>query len=175
MSNLNWNGIMRIVEIEHLDRHGNVLHRASDIGNLFHKSGEQFLLNSLFIGGPSSPYIPTYYFLGLDNRSTLDVADTMSTIVGEPSVNGYARQPVSSTTGFTLDDSSGNYRANTSIVTFRATGGSWGPVQNIFLTDKNDLTGYLIASTNVGSPFSLTDGDTINLRMGMTLRDCPTA
>jgi hypothetical protein len=170
---VNWNGIMRVLEIRHADACGNILWEKSDINNLLHNSGEQFILQALFTGGPSNSFIPNYYFLGLDNRTALDPADTMTALVGEPNTNGYVRQPVNSINGFTIDNSSGSYRATTAIVTFRATGGTWGPVQNIFITDKNDLTGFLIASANLGSPFSLTDGDTISLRLGMTLQDCP--
>jgi hypothetical protein len=175
MSNINWNGLMRVIEIRHSNAQGDILWEKHDIGNMLHTSGEQFLLQALFAGGPTNnSYIPNYYFLGLDNRTTIAPGDVMAGILGEPSANGYTRQPVSSTTGFTIDNTGGSYRASTAIVTFRALGGSWGPVRNIFLTDKNDLTGSLIASANLGSPFSLTAGDTISLRLGLALRDCPT-
>lgn len=174
MEKINWNGLMRVLEIRHTDSSGNVLWEQFNIGNMLHSSGEQFLLRALFTGGPTNnSYIPSFYFLGLDNRTAISVGDTISTIVGEPSANGYTRQPVSSTGGFTMDNTSGNYRATSAIVTFRGIGGSWGPVRNIFLTDKNDLTGSLIASANLGTPFSLADGDSVSLRLGLTLRDCP--
>ncbi len=140
---------------------------------MLHILGEQFFLNALFQGGPTNLYIPAFYYLGLDNRPTLFAADTMSGLVGEPSANGYLRQPVSSTTDFTVELVNGVYRASSANVTFRALGGSWGPVQNIFITDRVDLTGTLIASANLGSPFSLSAGNTVSLRIGIALRDCP--
>lgn len=173
MDNVNWNGIMRVLEISQIDADGTVLWSSKNIGNLIHYSGEDFLLRALFAGGSASPYIPNYYFLGLDNRSALAPSDTISSLVGEPGSNGYSRQPINSTSGFTVDNSSGTFRATTAVVTFRAISKTWGPVQNIFITDKNDLTGYLIASANLGSPFSLASGDSINLRLAMTLKDCP--
>jgi hypothetical protein len=173
MNNVNWNGLMRVLEIYHADSKGNILWEQSNIGNMLHNSGEQFLLNALFSGGPTNTFIPNFYFLGLDNRVAISAGDIMAGLVGEPTTNGYTRQPVSSTTGFQIATGpNDNYRATSPIVTFRATGGSWGPVQNIFLTDKQDLTGYLIASANLGSPFTMADGDTVSLRLGLTLRDC---
>ncbi len=175
MQKVNWNGLMKVLEIRHFNAAGELLWEKFDIRNMLHNTGELFLLQSLFLGGPTdNPYIPTSYYLGLDNRDTILAEDTMDEINGEPSTNSYVRQAVSSTTGFSLAvNSNNNYRASTSIVTFRAIGGSWGPVQNIFLTDKIDITGKLISSSNLGNPFSLASGDTISLRMGLSLRDCP--
>lgn len=173
MENVRWNGIMRVLEVAHRDRDGLVLWQRFGLGNMLHSSGEQFLLDALFTGGPENPFIPAFYYLGLDNRVTIAEGDTLGSLVGEPSVNGYQRQPVSSTAGFTVSSSSGNFRASSSVVTFLAQGGSWGPVQNIFLSDVADSTGYLIASANLGSPFTMSSGDSVSLRLGMTLRDCP--
>ena len=57
----------------------------------------------------------------------------LANLSGEPSGNGYSRQPVSSTTGFTIINNGGVYQARSNVVIFAAVTGSWGPVvQHIF-------------------------------------------
>jgi len=52
-------------------------------------------------------------------------------------VNGYARQPISrDTSGFAGPDIDGSdYKITSKVVTFVATGGSWGPVTYAYLTE----------------------------------------
>jgi hypothetical protein len=166
---------MRVLSLEQRNSSGDLIWANSNIGNLLHGDGEKFLLNVLFTGSNIyNTFIPNYYYLGLDNRSSLSIDDTMAAIVGEPTVHAYARQPISSSGGFSVvQNGDSNYQATSPVVTFRATGGTWGPVANIFLTDKSDLSGSLIASANLGAPFQVSDGDTVTVRLGMSLRDCP--
>lgn len=172
MSNLNWNGLLRIIEVTHLNIDGDVLWRYSNIGNLVHQDGEEFLLRAAFQGGPISTIIPENYYLGLDNRQAVAVTDTMDDLIGEPGGNGYERQAVSSSTDFSLNFENDHYVATSPIVAFRATVGSWGPVSNLFLTDKADNSGYLIATASFPSGVQVSAGDHITVRIGMQLRDC---
>jgi hypothetical protein len=172
-SNKEWHGLMEILSVEHI-RDGKVLYREENIKNTLHFLGEAFLLQALFMGGYSpSIYIPDQYYLGLDARGTIAVADTMASVFNEPFVNGYTRQPVSSTNGFSLDVVSGVHRATSQIVSFSAAGGSWGPVSNIFLSDKPNNTGVLISSAQLTSPVTVLSGDSVNMRMALSLRFCP--
>ena len=168
-----WHGLMEILWLEHI-RDGKVLYREDNIRNTLHFLGEGFLLSALFMSGYSpNTLIPDQYYLGLDARATVAVSDTMIDVFNEPFVNGYTRQPVSSTNGFSLDVVGGVHRATSQIVSFSAAGGGWGPMANIFLSNKANNTGILISSAKLTSPVTLTSGDSVNMRMALSLRYCP--
>jgi hypothetical protein len=168
-----WPGIMTILSLEQV-RDGCVIYREENVLNTLHFLGEQFLLNALFLGGNApNTYIPNNYYLGLDNRTILAIGDTMESLQNEPFINGYSRQPVNSTTGFSMTVSGGVHQVSSQIVTFSAVGGSWGPCSNIFLSDKPNTTGVLISSAKLTNPVTVQSGDSVNMRMGMSLRYCP--
>lgn len=168
-----WYGLMKVLEIEHLDVDGKLLWKDSNIKNLLHAGGEEFILDVMFTGNAT---IPTNYYLGMDNRSSLARNDTMSTVSStEPtSVNGYVRASVPSSGSFSVSEVDETvFEAESPILSFSATGGSWGPVGNLFLTNASDFSGVLISSVLLSSPTTVTDGQTINVRIAMGLRDCP--
>lgn len=170
--NPNWRGIMKVLEFQHFDRHGNLIYEEKNIYNTLHRSGEQFILATLFTGVA----IPANYYIGLDNRTTIAVTDTLATVVtSEPTENGYEREPVASDEFNIVTNSNNNYQANSPIVTFRAEGGSWGPVKNIWLTTSSSgSSGYLICSGRLAGTTTVNDGELVSLRLGMALKDCPT-
>ena len=47
----NWNGLVKILHIQHLSREGEVLWEDFDLKNVFHTEGEAFVLNAVFAGG----------------------------------------------------------------------------------------------------------------------------
>lgn len=166
----NWHGIMKVLEFNHLDKDGNILYQQRNILNTLHTTGEEFILSVLFQGLA----IPEFYYLGLDNRSSLAVGDTMATVsVTEPSTNAYERQSVDSTDWTLVVNSNSNKQTNSSIVTYRAVGGSWGPIKNIFLTDEPNNSGYLIASAQLSEQVTVSSGEIISMRFGFALRDYP--
>ncbi len=168
-----WHGLMRVLWFEHV-RDGKIIYREEDILNVLHTQGSAFVLKAMFMGGNSpNAFIPSNYYLGLDSRATIAVSDTMENVQAEPFVNGYIRQPVSSLTGFSLSVVGGIYQAASQIVTFSATGGSWGPVVNIFLSDKLNTAGTLISSAKLTNPVTVQSGDSVNMRMAMSLQYCP--
>lgn len=160
--------LMRILEITHWDENNNVIWKDDDIPNVFHRQGQQFLLSVAF-NSASSITVPTNYYIGMDNRATLSDTDVMSSLSGEPNTNGYARQAVSSANGFTVEVSGGKYRAVSNIVTFSASGGSWGPVRNVFLTNLITNTGYLISSIPLSAARTVTDGQSVTVRVSLSL------
>ncbi len=168
-----WNGLLKILEIEHLDSAGNVIWSDKNLYNVFHSEGEEFVLRAVFVGGVANTIIPVNYYFGLDNRTTPAIADTMLSLTSEPSTNGYGRIAVSSTNTFTVALTGSNFRADGPIVTFSASGGSWGPVKNLFLTDQIDGSGFLIASVPLSQTLILDTGEVVNMRMGLSLKDCP--
>ena len=111
--------------------------------------------------------------MGLDNRSALNVTDTLSNLSGEPASGGYNRQPVSSTTGFTIVTEGTTVKAKSGVIVFSSIGSSWGPVKNMFLTNISSGTaGILYSSVPLGSNVVVTVGDTVSVRFSMALRNC---
>ena len=174
-----WHGIMKILWIKHW-RDGEMIWEAENIKNLLHREGESFILRAAFTGGQQSNVIPANYYIGLDARFALNVEDNLTSLIGEPSGNGYIRQAVSSngeseeeTGGFVLTLEGSNYRVTSPIVAFDAVLGNWGPVNNIFLTDSNTSNGNLISSAALPSTLTVASGDTVTMRFGLVLKDCP--
>lgn len=163
---------MQVIEICHLDEFGKILWKKENVLNLLHLDGEEFLLRAAFTGGRVSTIVPDNYFIGLDNRQNPSVSDTIDNLIGEPSFGGYQRQQVSSSGDFSINFENSHFVATSPIVAFRSTTGSWGPVSKLFITDKNDNSGYLISTANLDAPLLLDPGRQITVRIGMRLR-CP--
>lgn len=164
-----WRGITKLYEIKHYSKDGDLLWEDRNILNLLHTEGEEFILRVLY-GGLE---VPVAYYLGMDNRSTLSSSDTMASLGTEPIGNGYLRQAVLSSGEFTFAITTGGYtQAQSPIVEFNASGGTWGPVNNLFMTDQADSSGYLISSIKLSSTVTLADGERVTVRMGVGMRDC---
>jgi hypothetical protein len=169
---VNWNGLLKVIEVKHI-RDGEVIWEERNLHNLLHQDGEEFMLRAVFQGGPlENPTIPEYYYLGLDNRQSLSIEDTITDLVGEPAGSGYQRQAVSSETDFAINFETDHFVATSPIVAFQATVGSWGPVSNLFITDQNDESGYLIATAPMNSGIEVVAGDSVTRRIGLQLREC---
>jgi hypothetical protein len=163
--------LLTILEIDHV-RDGKVIWREENLKNVLHTQGEEYMLTALFKTTLVS--VPTFYYLGLDNRATVLAADALPlSLQGEPTTNGYNRQAVSSASGFTIEEVDGITRATSIVVSFQASGGSWGPVTNLFLTNMINNTGYLIATAPLGTARTLQDGDFITMRFALALKDVP--
>ena len=173
--NKNWFGIMKVLSFELKNKKGKILYREENVYNMLHKEGEQFILSTCFAGTA----LPTSYYFGMDNRFITTVGDSMSSFNDnqyEPSGFGYLRQqiPSSGANSFTLVFEGSNYRAVSPPIQFSAINGSWGPIKNIFLTNKSDITGFLISSASLQNSIIVENGQSITMRMAMALRDCPT-
>lgn len=170
----NWHGIMKIDEIVQKDQDGKVVFKEENVYNILHLEGEETILSAVFLGGPTNnSYIPTNYYLGLDNRASVSANQTLSDLVGEPSGSGYSRQPASSTTGFTIVNNGGIFQARSNIIIFAAVSGSWGPVGNLFLTDiSSGTSGNLYSTAVLSSPIILSSGETISVRFSLALKNC---
>lgn len=171
---MSWNGLLIIDEVKHLDKDGNVIWQNNNIKNTLHTQGEEFVLKALF---SSDVEIPENYYFGLDNRSTIALADTLEDVVEtEPASSGYERQMVNSVDDFQFEIVGGNWRAKGAVVTFQAIGGSWGPIKNIFLSNQSQLMnpelGALISSAYLGQTVEPTAGESMSLRMIIALKDC---
>lgn len=163
-----WHGLMKIIEAQHI-RDGKVIWEAKNLYNLLHAGGELFFLTCCFENDGTFP--PDQYYFGLDNRPSLSVDDMMTDLVDEPIGNGYLRQSVSSSSGFTIDIVNNVYRASSQIIVFSATTGSWGPATTLFLTTRSDNDGVLLASAPLSNEISLESGDSFSMRMSLSLKD----
>ena len=172
--NDNWFGIMKILHIQKLDVDGTVLWEQRNVRNLLHLEGEEFILRAAFAGGKNSIVIPENYYLGLDNRLAPAAANTMDDLIGEPTGGGYTRQSISSLNDFSINLDAEHYIATSPIVAFNAISSFWGPVSNLFLTDKEDNTGSLISTAVLETPVALEIGQQVTMRIGLLLKDCPT-
>jgi hypothetical protein len=170
----NWHGIMKIDEIIQKDPDGKVIYKEENIYNILHAQGEERILSAVFLGGPTNnTYIPSSYYLGLDNRATISSDQTLASLSGEPSGNGYSRQPASSVTGFSIINNGGVYQARSNVIIFAAVVGSWGPVINLFLTDASSGTaGNLYSTAVLASPIIISAGETISVRFSLALKNC---
>ena len=166
-----WRKLLTIAEIMHYDADSKCIWKQTNLPNIMHADGEEFILSIVF-DTDSGISIPTNYYLGLDQRSTLTASDQMVNLVNEPSINGYARQAINSTTGFFIDNTGSNCSARSAVATFTAIGGQWGPVNNLFLTNKVDNTGFLIATAPLTSPRTVLLGETLSLRITLSLSSC---
>lgn len=158
--------LMTILEIAHV-RDGRVVWQARDLPNTLHFKGEELLLKAIFEAAVLSP---TLYF-GMDARPTPANNNVMSDLRGEPTGAGYLRVGVLRGSGkFTTEENaSGHYRSLTEIMTFTASVSDWGPVTNLFATDHADNSGVLIATAPLGQAITVIAGDSILVRMGLTL------
>jgi hypothetical protein len=83
---------------------------------------------------------------------------------------------VSSTTGFTIGLNTDDiYQATSNVLTFVASGGSWGPVKNVFLATTVNNSGVLLSTAALDGSRFLNDGESTTLRLGLTLRDASNA
>jgi len=173
MTKTPWHGIMKVLEIQHLSRDKKVLWERRNLRNMLHLKGEEFLLRGAFTGGRVSTVIPENYYLGLDNRPTILEEQEMGDLISEPTYAGYTRQPVSSSGDFSVVFEDGHYQAISIVVAFEAINGQWGPVQNLFLSDMATTSGILISTTALETAVVVEAGESVTMRLAMSLRDCP--
>lgn len=157
-------------DIQHF-RNGECIWEIKKKPNKWHHEGQEFVLAIAF-DVDSGISVPSNYYLGLDDRSSLSDDDTLSDLSDEPSSNGYARQSVSSSVGFAVGLNSGSIIAQSAIVTFSASSGSWGPIRNVFLSTSSNNTGYLIASVALSSRRTIINGDFITVRLNLSFGSC---
>mgnify|MGYP001004410895 CR=1 FL=1 len=161
--------VITILEIKHLDKDNNILWEDSNLKNTFHTSGEEYFLKSLFI---DQDLIPSNYYFGLDNRTAIEVGDTIDSIDSEPISGGYQRQSSASEDVFTSSVVSTVNRIISPVLSFSATTEpGWGPVNNLFMTTSADDSGYLVSTVRLSQELTLSAGQTVTLRMGISLTD----
>jgi hypothetical protein len=139
-------------------RNGEVIWEQDWTNNALTDAGEQDILAVYFTRSKSAA---TNLYIGLINDSGIAETDTLSTMAGEPSGNGYARQLVTFGTP-ALD--AGDYQAVSTVETFTASGGTIGPVTHAILTDVSSGTsGVLIIYVPLSATRTLLNGDSLEV------------
>lgn len=165
-----WNGILKILDISHFGNDGSLIHREENLNNTIHSAGEELILRILFSGG----FVPSNYYVGLDFRSTITKEQVIGDVFGwEPTSNAYSRQAVVSN-NFSIISTSSGKQAKSPALLFRASGGSWGPVRNIFLATAlgYGTNSVLISSVPLSTSITVADGEIVTMRMAMALSSC---
>ena len=136
--------------------------------NALSDQGEEAMLELFFRGDAS--FAPVQFYLRLCN-DTLSDTDTLSTILNEPTTNGYAPQLLErSSTGFpTKGLDAGDYRLTSKELTFTAVGGDIGPVTSAFLATTSDNLGKLVCFKPLSMTRTVLDGDEMVLQMRIKL------
>ena len=166
-----WHGLLKIIEINHLDQNGNIIWQKKDLKNILHHQGEAFILNVTFVDQTS---VPAKFYFGLDNRPGPNALDTLASIYNEPTTNtGYQRISVGSSGQFVLstDPTTHISTATSPIISFTAQTTSY-TVSNLFLATTSDSSGLLISTVQFGSVLTVAAGESVNMRMSLSLTTC---
>jgi hypothetical protein len=155
-----------IWHIKHI-RNGKVIWQQVKHNDLTN-AGQRNILNTYLcnIEEPSSFYIRLC-------RNFIGKTDTIASIAGEPSGNGYTPQEVErSIVGFPEIELVGaDYRRVSKTVTFVASGGNIGPVNYMILTTSSDASGILIAGLGLENERTILDGiDSLEVSFKVKLR-----
>jgi len=159
---------MTIVEAIHYSKNGEILWSDTNLKNVLHTQGQEFMMKALFAGS-SGVTIPSTYHVGLDNRTTVNQADTIQNLVGEPVGSGYQRYSLSSQTGFGAVFDLSNWKVKSSTLIFNATGSGWGPVRNAFLTTAAGNSGFLISTVPLSGVKTITNGESFTFKIVLGL------
>jgi len=165
-------------DIRCFDAEGRLKWEEKGVQNIWHDEGELYLLSLAFAtaySGYGSPTVSNMY-LGLDARGSLAEANTLASLSGEPSGDGYSRQALSTGgTGlagqdFVISQPAAAYQAKSKTVTFQASGGDWSAVTNVFLCTHATATTSgqgqrLLCSLALSTSRTLLDGDSLQVDM----------
>ncbi len=149
------------------DKDGNLKWEELDRPNNLADEGEYMFLDVTLRGGTA----PAGYFLRLFNDTPVET-DTLGSLTGEPSGNGYTAQTVErNTTGWpTLALDTGDYQATSSTETFSATGAGWGPVTYCVLATTTDGTGKLVSYVALSQSRTLAAGESLQVTYKLKLQ-----
>ena len=126
--------------------------------NALLNEGEENMLRTYF----RAESLPPAFYVRLCN-DTLVETDTLSTVLNEPSGNGYAPYLLErSTVGWpTIEEDAGDFRVISKMITFTAIGGSIGPVSTAYLATTLNNTGKLIAANGLSIVRTILAGDSL--------------
>jgi len=149
------------------DAQGNLKWEELDRTNSLADEGEYMFLDvTLRAGTP-----PSTFYLRLFNDTPVDT-DTLGSITGEASGNGYTAQEITrNTTGWpTLALDSGDMQVTSTTETFTASGGSWGPVTYCVLATTTDGTGKFVSYVALSQSRTLANGESLQVTYKLKLQ-----
>lgn len=150
-------------KFEHVSPEGDILWKQGWTENALANEGEQYMLETSFRNGTNH----TTFYIGLINDATIAETDTLATMAGEPSGNGYARIL---TTFAAATLVSGDYETDSDQETFTASGGSIGPVDHAFLTEvASGTAGDFLAYVPLSTSRTMADGESLNVTVTISL------
>lgn len=149
------------------DKDGKLRWEELDRPNNLADEGEYMFLDVTLRAGTA----PSNFYLRLFNDTPVDT-DTLGSLTGEPSGNGYTAQTVErNTTGWpTLALDSGDYQATSSTEIFSATGAGWGPVIYCVLATSTDSSGKLVSYVALSQSRTLGAGETLQVTYKLKLQ-----
>ena len=149
------------------DKDGKLKWEELDRQNALADEGEYMFLDVTLRAGSA----PSSYYLRLFNDTPVDT-DTLGSLTGEPSGNGYTAQTVArNTTGWpTLGLDTGDYQATCATQTFSATGAGWGPVTYCVLASSTDSSGKLVSYVALSTPRTLASGESLQVTYKLKLQ-----
>ena len=132
------------------------------VPNMLNQEGMGALLAMLFQDAQGVIAGGGNFYIGLKDINA-SPTDTLATITGEPSGNGYARQPVvRSAVGWPVTNLiNGSGMITSLVVNFTASGGNWSTVSRLFLCSVASGVGLLFAESASFTPITVTDGQTL--------------
>ena len=149
------------------DKDGNLRWEELDRPNSLADEGEYMFLDVTLRAGTA----PSSYYLRLFNDTPVDT-DTIGSLTGEPSGNGYTAQTVArNTTGWpTLALDAGDHQATSATQTFSATGAGWGPVIYCVVTTSTDSSGKLVSYVALSQSRTLAAGESLQVTYKLKLQ-----
>lgn len=164
----NWNGLVTIEEL--VVKNGDkIIYEAKDLKNILHSGGQELFLGCMF----KNFSIPTTYYVGLDSRSTILANQDMNDLAGEPSVGGYARQPLVKDTDFSFATTANPVKIRSSTVAFSYGGFDYSASDMFLCTVATGTTGILISTVSFGTVINISASNTsVSMKFAMTLGSC---
>jgi hypothetical protein len=149
-------------KFEHVSPEGDILWSQGWTPNALANEGEQYVLETAFRGGTAH----ANFYIGLINDAGIAETDTLATMAGEPSGNGYAR---SLCTFGATSLVGGDYETDSTQETFTSSG-TIGPVDHAFLTDASSgTTGDFLAYVPLSTPRTMASGESLNVTVTISL------
>ena len=156
----------------HRSANGSILWQAVE-HNALVDVGEQRLLE-IYFRDATEPGASEFLFLSdASNPCSIAETDSLATAAtGEPSTNGYGRQTIErSGTGWpTSALDTGDWQITSTVETFSASGGSWGPVNCAGLATTSDNTGDFLAFVALSQARTLASGESLDVSLKIKLQ-----
>ena len=164
-----WNGLLILEELKVYEQAtGKILYEDKNLKNVFNVGGQTLFLSCMF----KNTSVPNEYYVGLDSRTTITAAQTMADISGEPSGNGYLRQPLVKNTNFEFVPDVTPPKIRSSTVSFTATGTSYTATDMFLCNVGTGYSGVLISTLSFGTTLTVSPGAVVSMKFAMSLGTC---